>query len=64
MADQTLWADIPAPLARKTFWRSGFMFDGWATEPDGDVVYSDGETVTCLAEPGATVTLYAVWKQW
>ncbi len=38
-------------------------FAGWAIEPDGPARYRDGATVQNLsADPGAIVTLYAVWK--
>lgn len=33
-------------------------FLGWSTNPDGDVEYSAGETLTLIAD----TTLYAVWK--
>ena len=39
-------------------------FMGWATTPDGPVVYADGATVGDLAYANnAAVTLYAVWAE-
>jgi len=44
------------------FKAKGFKVIGWATEPDGEVVYTNKQKVSNLAaENGATVTLYAVW---
>ena len=41
---------------------SNLAFAGWATEAGGDVVFTDGATVTNLtAEADGTVTLYALW---
>lgn len=41
-----------------------FSTSGWATSPDGPVVYSDGATVCDLAYANkAAVTLYAVWAE-
>ena len=37
-------------------------FAGWATSPDGEPIYSNGQSVTNLtSENGGTVTLYAKW---
>lgn len=36
-------------------------FLGWATSPDGEVIYHDDTTVTNIAPPGETITLYAKW---
>lgn len=45
-----------------TFTREGYLFTGWATSPDGPVVYSDGETITPTGEE-SRIDLYAVWKE-
>ena len=43
---------------------SNFVFDGWAETEGGEVKYADKTAVKNLtAENGATVNLYAVWKQ-
>jgi uncharacterized repeat protein (TIGR02543 family) len=45
------------------FTRNGYTFVGWATEPDGSVVYADKESVLNLAAiNGDVVNLYAVWE--
>ena len=46
-------------LPKCSFTRAGYSFQGWATEPDGPVVYSDGGKFTMQ---NSSVTLYAVWK--
>ena len=42
------------------FERTGYTFEGWALEKNGEPVYSDGATVKNLAEYG-NINLYAVW---
>ncbi len=39
------------------FSRDGFVFTGWATTPDGEVVYSDGQVINITED----TVLYAVW---
>ena len=54
--------DVSVPLTSNGFSRFGYTFNGWATDPDGAVVYTNGQTVSNLtAEHNGTVTLYAVW---
>ncbi len=49
-------------LTSNGFSRTGYIFAGWATSPTGDVVYTNGQSVTNLSSTqGATVTLYAKW---
>ena len=50
-------------LTPNTFSRTGYTFDGWATTADGDVAYTDGQSVSNLtAENGATFELFAHWS--
>ena len=53
--------DVTLPTAR--FNDEGRIFIGWAAEPNGEVLYADGETIEGGLGPanGETVTLYAVW---
>ena len=37
--------------------RAGWVFDGWATQPDGEVVYAGAD----IAKAPVGTTLYAVW---
>ena len=51
--------DFQHTLQRNRFSRPGYAFAGWATAPDGDVVYADGASVDFDSD----TTLYAVWRQ-
>ena len=44
--------------------KTGYTFKGWATTNGGAVVYTDGQKLTAnlATTAGATVNLYAVWK--
>ncbi len=49
-------------LSPNTFTRTGYTFAGWSETQDGDVAYSDAESVCNLtSESSGTVTLYAQW---
>ena len=61
MPDQTLWLDVPQPLATNAFVREGFAFAGWAAAPDGQPVCEDGGDFNHTGETGDAVTLYAEW---
>ena len=64
MEDQRLTVETPVQLQENGFTRPGYEFLGWATEPDGEVVYSDKAEVVNLAyDNNAIVTLYAVWNE-
>ena len=65
MERQVFTVGTEQPLRKNTFTRAGHTFTGWNTQTDGDgTVYSDEQTVKNLATSnGATVTLYAQWKQ-
>lgn len=63
MDDQKFEIDDEKALTTNAFAKTNFDFKGWATEPNGEVVYLDGATVSGLAtKNGAVVTLYAVFK--
>ena len=59
MADQMI--DNSGTLTANTFTREGYTYAGWATAPNGAVVYTDGQEVTATSEDKGPVTLYAVW---
>lgn len=56
--------DTVFSLAPSDYSLIGWVFKGWSTTPDGEVVYQDGAEITepMTDESGATVTLYAVWE--
>ena len=57
------YGDAAKSLTANAFTRTCYTFSGWATEPNGAVVYTDGQQVKDLTtEQNGTVDLYAVWK--
>lgn len=62
MSNESFQYDEPKALTLNTFTRTGYTFAGWATSTTGEVVHTDGKTVSNLsATNGATVDLYAKW---
>ena len=62
MNKQSFTYGVEQALKTNDFTRTGYTFAGWATTNNGEVAYTDGQTVSDLtAEAGGTVTLYAVW---
>lgn len=51
-------------MASNGFEKTGYVFKGWATEPDGEVVYSAGQKIeeSLTEEAGKVILLYAVWQ--
>ena len=65
MAIQTNTYDIASCLASNKFTNIGYVFAGWATQEDGEVVYGDGAVVSNLTtEADSVVDLYAIWGGW
>ena len=63
MEDTSAEYDMTATITNNCFTRPAYVFKGWATESNGDVVYVPGQTVKNLTtEDGVTVILYAVWE--
>lgn len=55
--------DTEVAIALNGFARENYVFKGWATEADGDVVYQPGESVVNLtAMADGVIVLYAVWE--
>lgn len=49
-------------LELNTFTKTGYHFLGWATSVDGDVLYTDGQSVKNLTTTnGGVIVLYAKW---
>ena len=62
MADQAFVYGTAQKLSVNAFKHGMYAFVGWATKPDGEVVYADGQLVENLtASANGVVTLYAVW---
>ena len=63
MPDQKVFNIQTVNLNSNTFTRTGFTYDGWNTSADGNGTdYADGASVTNLAQPGSSITLYAKWR--
>ena len=58
MFPQTFTSGKEKVLNPNFFTREGYTFAGWATSADGDVVYTDGETIKVTK----SMTIYAVWE--
>ena len=62
MPDQNFTYNTAQTLTPNAFSRNGYSFAGWSTTPEGEVVYTDQQSVNNLiAEDNATFTLYAKW---
>ena len=62
MTNQSFMYGVAKSLTSNGFNHTFFTFEGWATSPDGEKVYDDGQSVSNLTQtPGDTVTLYAKW---
>lgn len=62
MQKQVFQYGVAQAFTLNVFSKSGAIFKGWSTYPDGLVVYEDGDVVNNLtAIEYGTVNLYAVW---
>ena len=62
MSNQTFTYGVEQALSSNTFTLEGYGFVGWATSPDGDVVYADCATVkNLISVANGVVDLYAKW---
>ena len=59
MSVQLFERGVVQTLSANTFTRTGYAFTGWATRPEGDIVYSGTQSIS-IAED---VDLYAVWEE-
>lgn len=60
MDDQTVDKGVRTQLNKNKFTRSGYSFDGWNTDPDGDGTgYEDKDYITVQKD----ITLYAQWER-
>ena len=54
---------VTQALTRHKATYTGYSFVGWATEANGDAIYTNGAKLKDLtAEPGGTVHLYGIWE--
>lgn len=59
MPEQVIATDSSEHLVANLFTRAGYTFAGWATSPEGDVVYAD--CADYLMGTEEQYTLYAIW---
>ncbi len=60
MDDQTVDKGVRTQLNKNKFTRSGYSFDGWNTDPDGDGTgYEDKDYISVQKD----ITLYAQWER-
>ena len=57
MASQTFYYGVEQAIKTNSFEKSGYTFNGWATSPNGQVVYGNKETVSVDCD----LILYAQW---
>lgn len=50
--------DTKLNIAHNTFFKTGYVFGGWSLVKDGNITYSDEDTITMFSND---VTFYAVW---
>lgn len=62
MPDQSILYGTMTKLNKNAFTKTDYTFAGWATTPDGEVVYNDEHNVISLKTEGV-LDLYAVWIQ-
>ena len=60
----TLTFDSRTKLPPYAFTRDGYVFQGWATEQNGPVVYLDQDFINATSKDKGPQTLYAVWTKW
>jgi uncharacterized repeat protein (TIGR02543 family) len=63
MSDQTIAVGATTNLTSNAFTRDGYVFVGWSDTADGNVVYTNGQSVTDLATADETFNLYAQWRE-
>ena len=61
ITDKTCTYDEDCILPNNTFVKTGYLFLGWSTESDGNLVYQDKQNVKNIITKG-NITLYAKWK--
>ena len=64
MSNQSIPVGTATNLTSNSFTRTDYEFIGWNTAADGSgTSYTNGQSVTDIASPGQTITLYAQWEQ-
>ncbi len=58
---QTVNQAVATQLNPNLFTKTGYHLLGWAESSDGEVIYTDGESIT-IPSGTSTKTLYAIWQ--
>ena len=62
MNNQSFTYNVSQKLRTNSFTKTGYAFEGWATTANGEVTYTDAQSVKNLTTTNnGTVTLYAKW---
>ena len=63
MNNQTIAPAASTALTSNGFTRPGYTFLGWSTNQNAtSATYTNGQSVTDLAQGGGSITLYAIWR--
>lgn len=63
MSTQLIYSNQPTFLTKNAFTKEGYTFVGWTRDTSTEVVYYKNQaSVIDIANPGETITLYAVWQ--
>lgn len=63
MSTQLIYSNQSTALIKNAFKKEGYTFVGWTRDTSTEVVYyKDQASVINIANPGETITLYAVWQ--
>lgn len=63
MSTQLIYSNQSTALTKNAFKKEGYTFVGWTRDTSTEVVYyKDQASVINIANPGETITLYAVWQ--
>lgn len=60
--NQVFFYNQSQKLITNRFTRSGYTFEGWATEKDGKVQYNNSDPVKFSLKNDSSINLYAIWS--
>lgn len=63
MKPQVIKVSKKVPLKESTFYRKGYIFQGWALSKTGEVKYKNKAKVQRLTTAGKKIKFYAKWKK-
>lgn len=64
MQSQKFVYDEAQALSKNKFTREGYVFAGWSTSQDGDVIYEDQQEITNLtSDKDVEINLFAQWEK-